>query len=186
MAALHDVVKSGKARYIGASAMFAWQFQKAQFAAEKNGWTKFISMQDHYNLLYREEEREMIPLCKDQKIALTPYSPLAGGRLTRDLSETTLRGETDEIAKKKYDSSLEKDTIIIERVKEIAEKYNVQRAEVALAWLLKKEQVVSPIVGATKFSHLETAVSALNLELTQEDIKYLEEEYVPHNVVGAV
>ncbi len=186
MAALHDVVKSGKARYIGASAMFAWQFQKAQFAAEKNGWTKFMSMQDHYNLLYREEEREMIPLCKDQKIALTPYSPLAGGRLTRDLSETTLRGETDEIAKKKYDSSLEKDTIIIERVKEIAEKYNVQRAEVALAWLLKKEQVVSPIVGATKFSHLETAVSALNLELTQEDIKYLEEEYVPHNVVGAV
>lgn len=186
MSALNDVVKSGKARYIGASAMFAWQFQKAQFIAEKNGWTKFVSMQNHYNLLYREEEREMIPLCKDQKIALTPYSPLAGGRLTRDLTETTLRGDTDEIAKMKYDNSLEHDKIVIERVKEIAGKYNVQRAEVALSWLLKKDQVVSPIVGATKFSHLETAVSALNLKLTEEDINYLEETYVPHRVVGAI
>ena len=186
MSALNDVVKSGKARYIGASAMFAWQFQKAQFIAEKNGWTKFVSMQNHYNLLYREEEREMIPLCKDQKIALTPYSPLAGGRLTRDLTETTLRGNTDEIARMKYDGSLEQDKIVIERVKEIAEKYNVQRAEVALSWLFKKDQVVSPIIGATKFSHLETAVSALNLKLSEEDIKYLEEVYVPHKVVGAI
>ncbi|MBP6281976.1 MAG: aldo/keto reductase [Leptotrichiaceae bacterium] len=186
MSALNDVVKSGKARYIGASAMFAWQFQKAQFIAEKNGWTKFVSMQNHYNLLYREEEREMIPLCKDQKIALTPYSPLAGGRLTRDLTETTLRGNTDEIARMKYDGSLEQDKIVIERVKEIAEKYNVQRAEVALSWLFKKDQVVSPIIGATKFSHLETAVSALNLKLSEEDINYLEEVYVPHKVVGAI
>ena len=186
MSALNDVVKSGKARYIGASAMFAWQFQKAQFIAEKNGWTKFVSMQNHYNLLYREEEREMIPLCKDQKIALTPYSPLAGGRLTRDLTETTLRGNTDKIARMKYDGSLEQDKIVIERVKEIAEKYNVQRAEVALSWLFKKDQVVSPIIGATKFSHLETAVSALNLKLSEEDINYLEEVYVPHKVVGAI
>ena len=186
MSALNDVVKSGKARYIGASAMFAWQFQKAQFIAEKNGWTKFVSMQNHYNLLYREEEREMIPLCKDQKIALTPYSPLAGGRLTRDLTETTIRGNTDEIARMKYDGSLEQDKIVIERVKEIAEKYNVQRAEVALSWLFKKDQVVSPIIGATKFSHLETAVSALNLKLSEEDINYLEEVYVPHKVVGAI
>ena len=186
MSALNDVVKSGKARYIGASAMFAWQFQKAQFIAEKNGWTKFVSMQNHYNLLYREEEREMIPLCKDQKIALTPYSPRAGGRLTRDLTETTLRGNTDEIARMKYDGSLEQDKIVIERVKEIAEKYNVQRAEVALSWLFKKDQVVSPIIGATKFSHLETAVSALNLKLSEEDINYLEEVYVPHKVVGAI
>ncbi len=128
----------------------------------------------------------MIPLCKDQKIALTPYSPLAGGRLTRDLTETTLRGNTDEIARMKYDGSLEQDKIVIERVKEIAEKYNVQRAEVALSWLFKKDQVVSPIIGATKFSHLETAVSALNLKLSEEDINYLEEVYVPHKVVGAI
>ena len=186
MSALNDVVKSGKARYIGASAMFAWQFQKAQFIAEKNGWTKFVSMQNPYDLLYREEEREMIPLWEYQKIALPPYSPLAGGRLTRDLTETTLRGNTDEIARMKYDGSLEQDKIVIERVKEIAEKYNVQRAEVALSWLFKKDQVVSPIIGATKFSHLETAVSALNLKLSEEDINYLEEVYVPHKVVGAI
>lgn len=187
MSSLHDVVKSGKARYIGASAMYAWQFQKALNTAEKNGWTKFVSMQNHLNLLYREEEREMMPLCKEEKIAVTPYSPLASGRLTRDISaEKTKREETDQTAKGKYDSTMEYDKIIIERVKEIAEKYNRQRAEIALAWLLQKEQVAAPIVGATKFSHIETAVSALDVKLTEEDIKFLEEPYIPHKVMGAL
>ncbi|WP_235776696.1 aldo/keto reductase [Pseudoleptotrichia goodfellowii] len=187
MSSLHDVVKSGKARYIGASTMYAWQFQKALNTAEKNGWTKFVSMQNHLNLLYREEEREMMPLCKEEKIAVTPYSPLASGRLTRDISaEKTKREETDQTAKGKYDSTMEYDKIIIERVKEIAEKYNRQRAEIALAWLLQKEQVAAPIVGATKFSHIETAVSALDVKLTEEDIKFLEEPYIPHKVMGAL
>lgn len=187
MSALHDVVKSGKVRYIGASAMYAWQFQKALYTAEKNGWTKFVSMQNHMNLLYREEEREMMPLCREEKIAVTPYSPLASGRLTRDISqEKTKREETDQIAKGKYDSTMEYDRIIIERVKEIAEKYNRERAEIALAWLIHKEQVAAPIIGATKISHLETAVSSLSVNLSDEDIKYMEEPYRPHKVMGAI
>lgn len=187
MSALHDIVKSGKVRYIGASAMYAWQFQKALYVAEKNGWTKFVSMQNHMNLLYREEEREMMPLCKEEKIAVTPYSPLASGRLTRDISsEKTKRQETDQTAKGKYDSTMEYDKVIIERVKEIAEKYNRERAEIALAWLLHKKQTVIPIIGATKISHLETAISSLNVKLSEEDIKYLEEPYMPHKVMGAI
>lgn len=184
MEALHDVVKSGKVRYIGASAMFAWQFAKAQAVAEKNGWTKFVSMQNHLNLLYREEEREMLPLCQDQKIAVTPYSPLASGRLTRDWSAQTKRFETDKMAQSKYDKTAEQDRIIVERVKEIAEKYDVERVQVALAWLLQKEQVVAPIIGATKESHLTKALPALDLRLTEEDIRFLEEPYVPHVIVG--
>ncbi|CAI6044231.1 1-deoxyxylulose-5-phosphate synthase YajO [Paenibacillus sp. JJ-100] len=185
MEALHDVVKSGKARYIGASAMFAWQFQKALHVAEKNGWTKFVSMQNHLNLIYREEEREMLPLCKEEKIGVTPYSPLASGRLTRDWSITTHRSETDEIQKSKYDATSDADRIIVERVAEVAEKYQVPRTHVALAWLLQKETVTAPIIGATKQTHLDTATAALSLKLTSEDITYLEEPYIPHAVVGA-
>ena len=184
MEALHDVVKAGKARYIGASAMYAWQFLKANHIAEKNGWTKFVSMQNHLNLMYREEEREMLPLCKEEKIAVTPYSPLASGRLTRDWSETTLRSETDQVQKTKYDATADADRLIVERVAELAEKHGVPRAHIALAWLLQKEPVTAPIVGATKISHLEDAVASLSVSLTPEDVAYLEEPYVPHAIVG--
>lgn len=186
MEALHDVVKAGKARYIGASAMHAWQFQKALHVAEKNGWTRFVSMQNHLNLMYREEEREMLPLCKEEKIAVTPYSPLASGRLTRDWSETTLRSETDQVQKTKYDSTADTDRLIVDRVAELAEKHGVPRAHVALAWLLQKEPVAAPIVGATKISHLEDAVAALSVSLTSEEVTYLEEPYVPHTIVGHI
>ncbi|WP_138756425.1 aldo/keto reductase [Paenibacillus sinopodophylli] len=185
MEAMHDVVKSGKARYIGASAMYAWQFQKALHVAEKNGWTRFVSMQNHLNLIYREEEREMIPFCTDQKIALTPYSPLASGRLIRDWSETTHRSETDQIQKSKYDSTADADRLIIERVASIAKKRGVPRSHVALAWLLQKEAVAAPIVGVTKIAQLEDSVGALSVKLTTEEISFLEELYIPHPVVGA-
>jgi aryl-alcohol dehydrogenase-like predicted oxidoreductase len=184
MAALHDVVKSGKARYIGASAMYAWQFQKALYVAEKNGWTRFVSMQNHYNLIYREEEREMLPLCREEKIASTPYSPLASGRLARDLAETTTRYETDQIAKGKYDATAAADQAVIDHVAEVAEKRGVPRSHIALAWLLHKEPVVAPVIGATKMSHLENAVEAVAVKLTPEEMAFLEEPYVPHPIVG--
>ncbi|MEJ9227814.1 aldo/keto reductase [Priestia aryabhattai] len=184
MEALHDVVKAGKARYIGASAMYAWQFQKALHVAEKNKWTKFVSMQNHLNLLYREEEREMLPLCKEEKIGVTPYSPLASGRLTRDWAEATYRSKTDEVQKSKYDGTIEADRLVVERVASIAEKHNIPRVHVALAWLLQKEQVTAPIIGATKISHLENAVDALSVKLTLEEVAFLEEPYIPHQVVG--
>lgn len=186
MEALHDVVKSGKVRYIGASAMYAWQFQKAQNVAEKNGWTKFVSMQNHYNLLYREEEREMMPLCEDQNIAVTPYSPLASGRLARDWSVETKRSKTDNVQETKYGKTEEQDKIVADRAAEIAEKKGVSRSQVALAWLLHKPQVVSPIIGATKEKYLDDAALALDIELSKEEMDYLEEAYVPHNVVGAL
>lgn len=186
MEALHDLVKSGKVRYIGASAMYAWQFLKANLIAEKNGWTKFVSMQNHMNLIYREEEREMLPLCLDQGIGVIPYSPLASGRLTRDISETTYRSETDQTQKSKYDSMMAADQAIIERVSELAQKHNVSRSQIALAWLLQKQPVTAPIVGATKVSHLEDAVGALSVMLASDEVKYLEEPYVPHPVVGAI
>ncbi|GAA2894239.1 aldo/keto reductase [Enterococcus casseliflavus] len=185
MKALHDLVVSGKVRYIGASAMYAWQFAKAQAVAEKNGWTKFVSMQNHLNLLYREEEREMMPLCADQKIAVTPYSPLAAGRLTRDWGAKTKRYVTDKTANQKYDKAMEQDREIVARVAQIADKHQSKRAQIALAWLLQKEQVVAPIIGATKESHLLDALPALDLKLTAEEIAYLEEPYLPHAVVGA-
>ncbi|MCE0739305.1 aldo/keto reductase [Bacillus sp. G16] len=184
MEALHDVVKAGKARYIGASAMYAWQFQKALHVAEKNGWTKFVSMQNHLNLIYREEEREMLPLCKEEKMGVTPYSPLASGRLTREWSETTHRSETDQIQKSKYDATADADRLVVERLAAIAEKHGVSRTHIALAWLLQKEPVTAPIIGATKMSHLENAVRALSVKLTSEDIALLEEPYVPHPIVG--
>lgn len=186
MAVLHDVVKSGKARYIGASAMYAWQFQKALYVAEKYGWTRFVSMQNHYNLIYREEEREMLPLCREEKIASTPYSPLASGRLARDWSETTTRLETDQIAKGKYDSTAEADKLVVERVAEIAKNHGVPRAQIALAWLLLKEPVAAPVIGATKLSHLESPVESVSIKLTSEEISYLEEPYVPHQIVGHI
>lgn len=184
MAALHDVVRSGKARYIGASAMYAWQFQKALYVAEKNGWTRFVSMQNHLNLIYREEEREMLPLCRAEGIASTPYSPLASGRLARAATETTTRLETDPIAKGKYDSTAAADQLVIARVAEVAAKHGVPHAHVALAWLLQKEPVVAPVIGATKLSHLESAVASLATKLTADEVAFLEEPYVPHGIVG--
>lgn len=185
MEALNDVVRSGKARYIGASAMYAWQFQKAQFVAERNGWSRFVSMQNHLNLIYREEEREMLPLCRDQGIGVTPYSPLAAGRLTRDPGEgSTVRSKSDRIAKRKYDASAGSDAQVIERVAELAERYDVPRAQISLAWLLHKNPVSAPIVGATRTEHLDTAIGALSVSLTDEDITWLEEAYLPHPVVG--
>jgi aryl-alcohol dehydrogenase-like predicted oxidoreductase len=185
METLNDIVRTGKARYIGASAMWAWQFQKALYVSEKHGWTRFVSMQNHLNLIYREEEREMVPLCREEKIGLIPYSPLASGRLTREWSsETTLRAETDQIAKGKYDSTSDADQLVVERVAELAGKHGVPRSQIALAWLLQKVPVTAPIIGATKISHLEEAVGALSVKLTQDEVSYLEELYVPHQVVG--
>lgn len=186
MEALHDVVKAGKARYIGASAMYAWQFQKALHVADKNGWTRFVSMQNHLNLIYREEEREMLPLCKEEGIAVIPYSPLASGRLTRDWTESTLRSETDQVQRSKYDATADKDRLIVEQVAAIATERGVPRIHVALAWLLQKQPVTAPIIGATKLSHITDAVGALSLQLTAEEITRLEEHYVPHAIVGAL
>ena len=186
MAALHDIVKVGKVRYIGASAMYAIQFQKALHVAEKNGWTRFVSMQNHYNLIYREEEREMMPLCVDEKIAVTPYSPLASGRLARNWSETTQRLETDPIAKQKYDATADADKMVVARVAEVAGNHGVPMAHIALAWLRHKNPVVAPVIGATKISHLADAVESLAVQLSPEEVAHLEEPYVPHAVVGLI
>lgn len=187
MDALNDVVRAGKARYIGASAMYAWQFQKALYTSEKHGWARFVSMQSHLNLIYREEEREMLPLCRDQKIGVIPYSPLASGRLVRDwTADATLRAETDTIQRMKYDAFADKDKAIIERVAELAEKRGVKKSHIALAWVLQKNPVSAPIIGATKLSHLEDAVGAVDVKLSPEEVSYLEEPYVPHTVVGAL
>jgi len=186
MSALHDVVKSGKARYIGASAMYAWQFQKALHTAERHGYTKFVSMQNHWNLIYREEEREMAPLCKDSGVSCTPYSPLASGRLARRWSETTRRADTDAVFKMKYGATEDVDKPIVDRVEELANKYGVPIPQISTAWLLHKDTVAAPIIGATKLSHIEQAVAALSVVLTAEDIAYLEEPYIPHKVVGAL
>jgi len=182
--ALHDVVKAGKARYIGASSMYAWQFCKALYLADRHGWTRFATMQDHYNLLHREEEREMLPLCAEEKIAVLPWSPLARGRLARAWDESTTRLETDEYGKKLYVAANDADRRVVERVGEIAQKRGVPRAQVALAWLLHKPVVTAPIVGASKQQHLDDAIAALSLRLTPEEISALEEPYVPHPVVG--
>ena len=182
MCALNELVKARKIRYIGISNCFAWQLEKANCIAEINGWSKFISVQNHYNMLFREEEREMVPCCKDGNIAMTPYSALASGRLVRDWSEKTKRLEEDSFAKGKYDLTEKQDRIIVERVAEIAEKRGMTRIQIALGWLLSK--VDSPVVGATKFSHIEEAVKAIPVKLTEEEIKYLEEAYVPHKLVG--
>jgi aryl-alcohol dehydrogenase-like predicted oxidoreductase len=181
--ALHDVVKAGKARYVGASSMYAWQFSKALYTADLGGWTRFVSMQDHYNLLNREEEREMLPLCTDQGVGVLPWSPLARGRLTRDWDATTSRSESDEYGRTLYDTS-SSDRAIVERVAKVAQDRGVSRAQVALAWVLAKPGVTAPVVGATKMQHLDDAVAALELRLAPEEIAFLEEPYVPHPVVG--
>jgi aryl-alcohol dehydrogenase-like predicted oxidoreductase len=186
MSALDEVVKSGKARYIGASAMYAWQFLKAQMTAEKAGLTKFVTMQNHLNLIYREEEREMIPVCKEQGVALTPYSPLAGGRLARDTGTQTERSKLDHINAGKYHATEEQDAPIINRVGEIAKKREVSRTAVSLAWLTQKDICTVPIIGATKLQHIEDALAFIDFRLTVEEIAYLEEPYVPHKVVGAL
>jgi aryl-alcohol dehydrogenase-like predicted oxidoreductase len=183
--ALHDVVKAGKVRYIGASSMYSWQFAKALYLAEKHGWTRFVSMQNHYNLLYREEEREMLPLCREEKIAVLPWSPLARGRLARPWNaDSTRRLETDAFGKTLYSRTEDADHKVIDRLGEVAEKKGVSRAQLALAWMLAKPGVTSPIVGATKPHHLQDAVAALSITLTTEDITALEEPYVPHPVLG--
>jgi 1-deoxyxylulose-5-phosphate synthase len=181
--ALHDVVKSGKARYVGASSMWAWQFAKALRVADLNGWTRFASMQDHYNLLSREEEREMLPLCADEGIGVIPWSPLARGKLTRPWDTTTNRSETDAFGKTLYDTS-GSDRVIADRVGEVAEARGVARAQVALAWVLRNPVVTAPIVGASKPEHLDDAIAAVDLELTDDEVARLEEPYVPHAVVG--
>jgi aryl-alcohol dehydrogenase-like predicted oxidoreductase len=183
--ALHDVVKAGKARYIGASSMYAWQFAQALAVAERNGWTRFVSMQNYVNLLYREEEREMLPLCRAEGIGVIPWSPLARGRLTRDWDDTSARSETDEFGKTLYTkSSSEADQKVVGRVAAIAAERNVPRAEVALAWLLAKPGITSPIIGATKLQHLDDALAATKTVLSAEEIARLEEPYVPHEVAG--
>lgn len=184
MRALNDLVTDGKVRYLGASAMYAWQFQKAQYTAERHGWVPFVAMQNHYNLLYREEEREMIPLCKDMGVGLTPYSPLAAGRLSRDWTATTTRAELDKFAKGKYDSTKDTDKNIVDRVGELAERYGTTRTGIALAWQWHKG-VVAPIIGPTKEKYIDDAVAAIDVKLSDEDVAYLEEPYVPHKVMGA-
>lgn len=184
MEGLHEVVKAGKARYVGISNCFAWQLAKANFYARENELTEFVSIQGHYNLIAREEEREMVPFCYDQNIAMTPYSALASGRLSKKPGETSARLEKDAYAKFKYDKTADSDNLIIERVMEIAEKKGVSMTEVSLAWLLTK--VTSPVVGATKRSHVDGAVKAVDLVLSEEEIDCLEELYVPHALAGVM
>jgi aryl-alcohol dehydrogenase-like predicted oxidoreductase len=179
--ALHDVVKAGKARYIGASSMYAWQFSKALYTADRHNWTRFATMQNHYNLLHREEEREMLPLCADQGIGVIPWSPLARGRLTRDWDATSARSATDEFGKSLYQDS---DRQIVDAVAQVADARGVERAQVALAWVLRNPVVDSPIVGMGKDKHLDDALAALSIELTDDEVERLEKHYTPRAVVG--
>jgi aryl-alcohol dehydrogenase-like predicted oxidoreductase len=185
MEALHDTVRAGKVRYLGASSMHAWQFAKAQRVAERHGWTPFVSMQNHYNLLYREEEREMAPLCRDQGVGLIPWSPLARGRLARGPDATaTLRSETDRFGNVLYTAMVEADQRVLASLDGMAKARKLPHAQIALAWLLQKEGVTSPIVGATKMEHLEDAVGALGVTLSKEEVATLEAPYVPHPIAG--
>ena len=181
--ALHDIVKAGKARYLGASSMFAWQFSKVLYTAAAHGWTRFATMQDHYNLLNREEEREMHPLCAEQGIGVIPWSPLARGKLTRDWDATTSRSETDEFGKTLYNTA-DSDREIVDVVAQIAAERELSRAQVALAWMLSKSVVSAPIIGSTKMTHLEDAVAAVDVSLSEDEIARLEKPYTPHLVVG--
>jgi len=184
--ALDDVVRAGKVRYLGASSMFAWQFSKALYLADRHGWDRFISMQNHYNLLYREEEREMTRLCRDRGVGMIPWSPLARGRLARASasSESSLRAQTDRFGKTLYDASADSDVRVVERVDAVAKARGVPNAQVALAWLLRQEGVTAPIVGATKMQHLDDAIAALAVKLSDEEARLLEERYTPHPVAG--
>ena len=186
MEALNDLVKAGKVRALGASAMYGYQFYNMQLVAKEHGWVRFDAMENHYNLLYREDERELIPICKQMGVSLMPYSPLAAGHLTRPQWNTdTLRSKTDRVAMGKYDRTEEQDMEIVRRVHELALKYNVKMQQIALAWHWAKG-VSAPIIGATKAAHLDDAAKALAVKLTPEDISYLEEPYVPHRIVGAI
>lgn len=186
MEALNDLVKSGKVRALGASAMYGYQFHNMQLVAKDHGFAPFQAMENHYNLLYREDERELIPICRQMGVSLMPYSPLAAGHLTRPQWNTdTLRSKTDRVAMGKYDRTEEQDMQIVERVHELAQHYGVKMQQIALAWHWAKG-VASPIIGATKASHLEDAAKALEVKLTAEDVAYLEEPYVPHRIVGAI
>jgi aryl-alcohol dehydrogenase-like predicted oxidoreductase len=182
--ALHDVVKAGKARYIGASSMYAWQFATMLHVAEANGWTRFVSMQNYLNLLYREEEREMLPLCAAEGIGVIPWSPLARGRLTRDWDAVTERARTDVFGKTLYEASAEADRLVVEAVSTLAAERGVPRAQIALAWVLARPEVSAPIVGASKATHLDDAIAALEIALSDEEIARLEAAYVPHPIVG--
>ena len=182
--ALNDVVRAGKARYIGASSMYAWQLAKALAVSERNGWARFVSMQNYVNLLYREEEREMLPLCRDQGVAVIPWSPLARGRLTRDWDDRSARSETDGFGKTLYAATADADRWVAEALARVAAARGVPRARVALAWVLRKPGITAPIVGATKPSHLEDAAAALSVRLTDEEVAALEAPYVPHEVTG--
>jgi len=185
MEALHDLVRMGKVRYIGASAMFAWQFAKAQYTAELYGWTRFVSMQNHYNLIYREDERELLPLCQDQGVGVIPFSPLARGVLARKPSEDqkeTLRYQSDSLAKSRY--AQEDNLATVKRVSAVAEARGVPMAQIALAWMYTKPYIVSPIIGATKPHHLDDALASLSVQLTADEIGRLEEPYRPHPVIG--
>jgi aryl-alcohol dehydrogenase-like predicted oxidoreductase len=184
MEALHDVVKAGKARYLGASSMWAWQFAKAQHVAEKNGWTRFVSMQNHWNLLYREEEREMAPLCEDQGVGMIPWSPLARGKLARPPEAKTARMESDLFGKRLYATMEEADARVQAALDQVAKARALPHAQLALAWLLQKGGVTAPIVGATKAKHLEDAVAAVDVKLTNEEMRTLEAAYEPHPVAG--
>ncbi len=184
--ALHDVVKSGKVRYIGASSMFAWQFTKALYLADLHGWTRFVSMQNYYNLLYREEEREMLPLCKEEGIGVIPWSPLARGHLARPWPKQsdTERAKTDSFGKTLYEKTEETDKKVVDVVTKIAKERGISQAQVSLAWLLSKPAVTAPIVGTTKMAHLKEALGVVSVKLTDDEIKRLEEKYVPHEVTG--
>ena len=182
--ALHDVVKAGKALYIGASSMHAWQFSKALHLAQRHGWTRFSTMQNYVNLLYREEEREMLPLCRDQGIGVIPWSPLARGRLTRDWDASSARAETDDFGRTLYVNTAEADRMVVQALSNVATQMGVPRAQVALAWVLGKSEVTAPIVGATRLAQLDDAVAALSLRLSPEQVAALEAPYVPHAVVG--
>jgi aryl-alcohol dehydrogenase-like predicted oxidoreductase len=184
--ALHDLIKAGKTRYIGASSMHAWQFCRSLYLADRHGWARFATMQNHYNLLYREEEREMIGLCTAEGVGVLPWSPLARGRLTRDWGESSERMETDEVGKKLYTAAEDADRKIVESVTQISVSRGVPRAQVALAWMLQKPAVTSPIIGASKPHHLEDAVAALSLNLSNDEIAALEEPYVPHPIAGFI
>lgn len=179
--ALHDLVKAGKVRYLGASSMYAWQFSKAQYLAERHGWTRFVSMQNHYNLLYREEEREMMPLCVDQGVAVLPWSPLARGRLTRAWDEATERTQSDEFGKTLY---IDADRLVVEAVASVSAATGLPKAQVALAWMLSKPYVTAPIIGASKAHHLSDALAALQVTLSAEHIAQLEAAYQPHAISG--
>lgn len=184
MEALHDIVKAGKVRYLGASTMYAWQLERLLGIAERNGWTKFVAMQNHYNLIYREEEREMIPLCQDRKIALTPWSPLAGGRLAHPWGTRTPRVEVDEVSKWVWDGTNDLDRVVVDNVQRLADKRGISMGQMALAWMLAKPHITAPIVGATAVKHVEDAVGALDIHLSDEELSSLEVPYAPHPVLG--